>query len=685
MSHLIDENVQLLTKKNYEIKHSVKLISIHHAAKELKMKGDTLIKLINSGAFDRSMYLEYGRDIKRNLDEGSAGNFTKTKFVLILGKVTQFKNEYKSLPEIASSIGLSYAHLSYFLKLEFIDGNFETIKIGTRYNFEKVREIAARFNSTKIGYCSSKRRLYSGDFMNKEFETLLNLFIDHTMSNTPAIIVGEVHMSRSSFSSEKVAIAIKKRLEVLLFKITWKRSVGRKILFKGFGFVDITDDELDMYNPELFKWQSFNIKDIQALSDVPSTLSEELGILKKFLTFCLMREEGRISDGVLNENWNREKEDEEFRKFNHIKSNILRAFNQVPKYTNDKFDDEDTKSVFLTREKYVNYFTTVYKTLGLKQALKIACGFILGLRRGELIEVAVEDFWIDENGYLKMDENQYGKLFLPAVKSKGCYSPSHRVFGTLIPPYLVRLINLYLREELYTAHPFETHKKIRNKTFIGKNGMKKVYENGHGYLFRPHNCGPERGYTRESIAVFISKIRTQIDFLNEHEKKYLSFHDGRHALNNWIEKSNYSPAKLYQSRSEAADLQMRHKRKKKAKGDVGDQAYLDKFSFEVYLEIIDQSINFPMDWDKLFNWEKIHGYLEGSVNQIKKESIQKENVSQPVLFNRSELEGQINLLKNQLQESVNRPANLSITEWLKTRTHYEFELKKVEELLRKIV
>ncbi|NRF89870.1 hypothetical protein HQN89_02295 [Paenibacillus frigoriresistens] len=680
MRHFYDENVKLLSKKEYELKYCVTLIPTYQAAKLLKMNAHNLLSLVKLGSVERSLYLEFDSDIRMTRDDNQRGNFRNTKYMFIAEEIIKFNQNYRSLPQVAEHLNVNYALLTEMLKIEFKDKDYGSLKIGRRYNLERISNIVERFDSFKLGYSDSKR-LYSSDFISEENATLLKKFISHSMSNTPAIIVGEVHMSRSSFSSDQVAKRHKKRLEVLLFKISWKRSVGEKILFRSFGYVDISKEDIERHNPDAFKWNTFNINDIQALSDVPSTLNEELGILKKFLCYCLMKEEERISNGVLYSKWSREQEDEETRIFNHVRANILKAFNQVPKYINDKFDDEDSKSVFLTREKYALYFTEVFRILGLKQALKIAFGFILGLRRSELTLVAVEDFWIDESGYLKTDENGYGKLFLPAPKSKGCYSPSHKVFGSLVPPYLVSLINLYLRDVLYSAHPFETHKNVKNKTFIGKNGIKKEYKNGHGFLFRPFNCGPQKGYTRESIVSFIKEFRKELYFLNEHEKNNLTFHDGRHSLNNWIEKATYSPSKLYQSRSEAADLQMRHKRKKKAKGDVGDQAYLEMFSFDEYLQVIDQSINFPMDLTKLNEWGELRGYHVEKIINSKRDLITEDLKTNLLIVNREETKDSIERLKMLLKQSVNRPSDISMKEWLVSRKNHELELKKLEGLL----
>jgi hypothetical protein len=96
-------------------------------------------------------------------------------------------------------------------------------------------------------------------------------------------------------------------------------------------------------------------------------------------------------------------------------------------------------------------------------------GYFASLRPSEVLRLEVNDFLLNEHGFLDTDINGYGRLFLPASKSKQARFPSpiwegtESERGTLIVPALVQQINLYLEKLLYDNQK----------------------ETGKGYLFRP--------------------------------------------------------------------------------------------------------------------------------------------------------------------------------------------------------
>ena len=120
----------------------------------------------------------------------------------------------------------------------------------------------------------------------------------------------------------------------------------------------------------------------------------------------------------------------------------------------------------------------VFTRFGLEKALTLAFWTELGLRREESAVVAVEDFWIDNNGYLMQDECGFGKCYFPEAKSKATGADD---IPLLVLPSLVIDINHYLKQ-MYSICPFVNHTKFAGKQFVG-NTVTKTYEEGHGFFF----------------------------------------------------------------------------------------------------------------------------------------------------------------------------------------------------------
>lgn len=269
---------------------------------------------------------------------------------------------------------------------------------------------------------------------------------------------------------------------------------------------------------------------------------------------------------------------------------------------------------------------------------RLAC--TTAVRPEELHKLRIENFLLDSEGYLNLNELGWGELRLPAHISKQENSPSHPEYHTPIPPDTVKQINKYL-SVLYKKQD-ENHPK------------------GKGFLFRVDDALPEYQHKGSISFGFIKRIRPRLDFLDDTQRQDFIFKASRHSLNNLIMQSyiQSDPSLNGLTKRTAADHQLRHTPAK----TVGEEYYLDDITREQYYKILEATINFPWEIDKLQEWEIEKGYRTATHGLEMLNSNTAENDDR-----KSELEQQLIKLNEQLLAVKEKPKDLTEQQWIERR------------------
>lgn len=669
-------NLTLPTKEQIEWEQEVTLCTSSEAEKIIGVKRSSLKKIVESGELSTDFYYI----VDYNIQKYSIKQGRRSKYLFIEDKLRQVVKEYKDISWISKQYGIPHSKVCKVIK----NNNDELKKVGQRYHVESVLRMI------KLKGGRSLPRSYSSDYLSVATKAFIKNYIDHVSSNSSNITVNEIVISKSSFSNKEIALKHQRELENIIFQLILARN-GHLFKFGDFGQIDIKEDLLETID-FTFDFDIFDSRDLKNLEKLvaTSTFHQRVQYLKKLLSYWIMVRESDLRILMLKGTLTAEEERIKERNMNLIRSNIMSAFNQVGNNRSIKFEDEESNSLFLSRGEYVQLFTHVFKTFGLQSACLLAVTFILGMRRSEASKLAVEDFNIDVEGYLVPDKDGYGRLNFPAEKSKGGYGPSSLLFGTLIPPYVVKLINIYLRDCIYADYPYEKHKEYAGKQFKTKYSV-KTYATGHGYLFRPNNYDPDTPYHAASLSVKMKRFKDHITFLDKERMEKLSLHDGRHSLNEWMATARLENFGLQDYRDWAAKLQMRHNRKKGSKKDVSKDAYRDNANANLerlnkYKRIIHQSINFPMNLDDLKYWEDKYGYNTAvncdlsKFNDFTSRDINIEHRVDPM----EEVKKRIIEIEKELNVSKNTPHDVSIKEWLQARKILAEELKLQKQSLSRV-
>jgi hypothetical protein len=225
---------------------------------------------------------------------------------------------------------------------------------------------------------------------------------------------------------------------------------------------------------------------------------------------------------------------------------------------------------------------------------------------------------------------------LPASISKKGNSPSHPEFHTPIPNSTVIQLNQYL-SRLYKLQ--------------GENNPR-----GKGYLFRPDYTLPNLQYKNRIRFSFIKRLRNRLDFLEESQKKDFIFKASRHSLNNTIMRTFIAKNNsLNEAKRTASDHQLRHK----PYTSVGEEYYLNDITKEQYYQVLDATINFPWDLEKLVLWEINKGYRISTIPmQQEAEKVSEEE---------KELKEQVRKIEQQLEVIKEKPKHMAELQWVKER------------------
>ncbi len=647
----------------------------------------------------RGMVFKVGVDVQRK----KTTNPNTAKYAIDGEKLIDFLEAHKPVPYFAKLLGMAANTLRVWIEEGKIKGltAYPYGKTTMLYNVDdllnRIKEQEIAIPSEKVHRPDDLLSLYD-NYLPNEILSTIHEYIRHRLSKTPGISIGGVSLVKKGFIKEENAEAHRRALKNLFFDII---TSIEGIQFDGdtklkfFWGHDVEILELEKVSNTEFSLDDFDEECVSLLSEKYSDITLQkhlLNVLKPFYCFYLMKKEKVLKK---EKRKNKTSFEERYRMqedFEDIKTAILDVFNNVVIF--EPAPDEKKKS-YLTREQYAKLYARVEEKYGIYKLVPLELGFRLGLRAKETTLVAVEDFWIDENGFLKTDENGFGWLFLPAAKCKGGKNGGAEERGKLIPPATVKLINEYL-EELYKKCPFETHKQDAGRTFTTIFG-KKVYETGHGFLIRDSRF-PERfdkPTTKQTVQKFIRETRGECGFLTSNQKKYLHYHDGRHSLNEWIETAIVEP-KLSKFTDFVADFQVHHS----SSGDIGKSNYRNKDIIDTYTAIINISINFPLELPALREWEIKHLYREKYEKMIKIDEntsimIETDKIKINDVYKKSpdalkprlspeeekHLAARYKELQDLLNSTTQPPSEGNAMEWATKRMHWLDELEKIKEHL----
>lgn len=391
------------------------------------------------------------------------------------------------------------------------------------------------------------------------------------------------------------------------------------------------------FNPDVLDILSVSVEDSFYITSKRKgkTLINYYHQLKAFYYFLLDELEEEALD-TLNE----------YRLFSKQKRNIEKFLNQFPKTDHDLKDSEVTHRIktFLTREQMVLVKQLILEDVKSRYVIKYATMWQLscstGVRPEELHKLEISHFDLDENGYLQADNDGWGLLKLPAEIAKQERSPSHPIYHTPIPKDTVKQLNQYL-SLLYKRQG-------------------EHLPRGQGYLFRKSDALPFYRYRRPISFGFINRLRSRLDFIDDASKQDFIFKASRHSLNNTIMRTyiNTDTSLNGSIQQTAADHQLRHKPAK----SVGEEYYLADIEKEQYYQVLDATINFPWDLEKLRNWEEEKGYrIPEAIN------IEKINLNEECNEETKELHEQLLVIEEQLQKLKEKPKSMTEQQWISSR------------------
>ena len=391
------------------------------------------------------------------------------------------------------------------------------------------------------------------------------------------------------------------------------------------------------FNPDVFDILSVKPEDSFYISSKRkgTTLIDYYHELKPFYYYLLDELEEEALD-----------DPNEFRLFSKQKRQIEKFLNQFPKKKQDLIDSKVSRRIktFLTREQMVIVKQLILEDVRSRNVIKNATMWQLscstGVRPEELHKLEINHFDLDENGYLQTDNDGWGLLKLPAEIAKQERSPSHPNYHTPIPRDTVKQLNQYI-SLLYKRQG-------------------EHLPRGQGYLFRKSDALPFYRYRKPISFGFINRLRSRLYFIDDASKQDFIFKASRHSLNNTIMRTyiNTDTSLNGSIQQTAADHQLRHKPAK----SVGEEYYLADIEKEQYYQVLDATINFPWDLEKLRNWEEEMGYrIPETINIVMNN--QNEEYDEETI----EMQEQLLLIEEQLQKLKEKPKSMTEQQWIASR------------------
>lgn len=378
---------------------------------------------------------------------------------------------------------------------------------------------------------------------------------------------------------------------------------------------------------------------------------------------------------------------------------FLVQFPRFPKEGNSQKHPKQIIKSFLSREECIKVYelllTDPRSKYPIRNATMWVLGTVLGVRPQEFMYLRIEYFILNDEGFLAVDANGWGKLDIPAEASKMGLSPSNVFYQTPVPPEAVRIINNYLR------------------WLYDKQG--KQNPRGVGYFFRKLIQFPEKGLTTH-VNEYIKRIRNLLDFLNIEQQEDFELKASRRTMNNlFVTSNNVLPEKL---RGRVVEISrayhMRHKiavdsqenrnqeRKNYLQGEVGEYYYTAPISKDEFYSVLECVVGFPWDSKKLVLWEIEKGYRDGIDDieiefddeveekefitriRLKKEEKyqEEEKVIEEKLDKNDNLQKKLNIIEVRLGEMRNPPnSDIDFDKWRKEIVKLRKEKEKIETYL----
>jgi integrase len=332
----------------------------------------------------------------------------------------------------------------------------------------------------------------------------------------------------------------------------------------------LTGEKINRFSVFSLNLQNFTEVEKQ-LGYIPQT---ERDVLKQFIPFLI----GLVDPST-----------EEYKKLDEF---YLKFPHQAPKKKSGP-----AKRNFIPRKDFLTLLHTAFKSSQSRNVYRhpilLCLDCLAALRISETVQIQVGDFEIDENGLIRNVKNGYGKLCLPDYKSKGHTSGSKGPFHIAIVPLFRELINTYLQTDFMSGYS--------EKTYLMRSQPVCITDHIFDNVPHPDN---EREYAiweekaTNSIRGTVSDIYKRAAHLFDSKVKgNVSNHDLRRSANNWIVQT---PTDLHiRTQARIAEIHLRHKGKK----SVNEEHYTDEPSVREYLQLINDSLNFPWDIEALKEWE----------------------------------------------------------------------------------
>lgn len=216
-------------------------------------------------------------------------------------------------------------------------------------------------------------------------------------------------------------------------------------------------------------------------------------------------------------------------------------------------------------------------------------GCLTGLRPGEITQITLNMFERDpKTGLLKLyGEENYSILRLPTEASKGGYSPSHPEYGTIVLPYLVKVINKYLNSPaMKGAIEAASHGK----------DVYLVHKGAHWTNGKLHNNAVKNLFQRY-------KEKLSKCLMHHPAGTTFSAHDLRHSCNDLI----LNLAFYWRSNVRIAETHLRHNPDRRS-SSVNIRHYSRDISKSAYYNAVLHALNFPWDEMSVKEWMEKRGY-----------------------------------------------------------------------------
>jgi integrase len=543
------------------------------------------------------------------------------------------ENKYKTLKEIAERNLISIKTLRKYSSKGLLPQP-EHLYGTALFNEEQVlaalpdlREFSAKNSYRKEDYSTFH-------LLNKEQQAVLMEYI--------SFIKNGGIIEYNGYKSRKILSNVQKRTKKILVHlssifcliISGRSGIEEDIIESNRNYAE---DYPTNFNPNKFDIYSINRDDFLFINRhrKDTTLINYGHSIRSFYYYLLQKTE---EEAVMDE--------KNYRLFLSFHLRVKNFLKQFPTSNYEIREDDINKRVksFLTREQIVVVKDLILRNPRSREPLKEATIWMFccktGVRPEELPHIRLEHFLLDDNGYLKLNKRGWGILNIPASISKGGKSPSHKLYKTPICPETVNQINFYLSRVYRKQGPFNAK--------------------GQGYLFRPDYTSPERCYKIDGRFTFIKELKPLLSFLSVDQRRDFDLKASRRSMNNLIDGFDVdlsSSGITNRVQKVAADYQMRHREGE----DIGEKHYTASISEDQFYQVLDKTISFPWDLNKLEAWEIKHGYKQ--LNLICFEPF----VVQLVNNEATKHEERLKWIEERLKEIRSRPKELSLSEWISER------------------